>query len=237
MPRRLRNALGLAALALLPLLGACAAHVGTTASVPSLPAGFVYVDELIPDAILDVRYCSTDNFVGRRIDGYLAPRIILTREAAEALAAVAAELRAEGLLLKLFDGYRPQTAVNHFVRWAEDLSDQEMKLRYYPEVDKRELFARGYIAERSGHSRGSTIDLTLVDGGTGEELDMGSGFDLFAEISHHGTDRISAAQTRNRERLRDAMLRHGFVLYPYEWWHYTLAAEPFPTTYYDFPVR
>jgi D-alanyl-D-alanine dipeptidase len=203
----------------------------------SLPERFVYVDEIIPDAILEVRYFSEDNFVGSRVDGYLTPRVILTIEAAEALAEVADELRKQGLILKLFDGYRPQEAVNHFIRWAEDVEDQKMKDKYYPQVDKRDVFKLGYIAKRSGHSRGSTIDLTLVDITTGEELDMGSGFDFFGEISHHGTDKISEEQFQNREILKNAMLKHGFELYSKEWWHYTLSDEPYPSTYFDFPVQ
>ncbi len=203
----------------------------------SLPEGFVYVDELIPDAILEVRYFSEDNFVGSRVDGYLSPRVILTVEAAEALAEVADELRELGLVLKLFDGYRPQEAVNHFIRWAEDVEDQKMKEKYYPQVDKIDVFKLGYIAKRSGHSRGSTIDLTLVDIITGEELDMGSGFDFFGEISHHGTDKISEEQFQNREILKNAMLKHGFELYSKEWWHYTLSDEPYPSTYFNFPVQ
>ena len=199
--------------------------------------GFVYVDKLIPDVILEVRYYSDDNFVGSRVDGYLAPKVILTMEAAEVLAEVADEMRAQGLVLKLFDGYRPQEAVNHFIRWAEDVEDQKMKDKYYPEVDKKDVFKLGYIAKRSGHSRGSTIDLTLVDGITGEELDMGSSFDFFGEISHHGTDKISEEQFKNREILRAVMEKHGFEPYSKEWWHYTLLNEPYPYTYYDFPVQ
>lgn len=203
----------------------------------NLPERFVYVDEIIPDAILEVRYFSEDNFVGSRVDGYLTPRVILTIEAAEALAEVADELREQGLILKLFDGYRPQEAVNHFIRWAEDVEDQKMKDKYYPQVDKRDVFRLGYIAKRSGHSRGSTIDLTLVDITTGEELDMGSGFDFFGEISHHSTNKISEEQFQNREILKNAMLKHGFELYSKEWWHYTLSDEPYPSTYFDFPVQ
>lgn len=199
--------------------------------------GFVYVDDLIPDVILEIRYYSDDNFVGSRVDGYLAPKVILTMEAAEALAEVADEMRVLGLVLKLFDGYRPQEAVNHFIRWAEDAEDQKMKDKYYPEVDKKDVFKLGYIAKRSGHSRGSTIDLTLVDIVTGEELDMGSSFDFFGEISHHGTDKISEEQFKNREILRVVMEKYGFEPYSEEWWHYTLLNEPYPYTYYDFPVQ
>ena len=202
-----------------------------------IPEEFVYVDEWIPDVILEVRYYSDDNFVGSRVDGYLAPKVILTMEAAEALAEVADEMRVLGLVLKLLDGYRPQEAVNHFIRWAEDAEDQKMKDKYYPEVDKKDVFKLGYIAKRSGHSRGSTIDLTLVDGITGEELDMGSSFDFFGEISHHGTDKISEEQFKNREILRVVMEKYGFEPYSEEWWHYTLLNEPYPYTYYDFPVQ
>lgn len=202
-----------------------------------IPEGFVHVDELIPDAILEVRYYSTNNFVGSRVDGYLAPKVILTIEATEALAAVADELRQQGLALKIFDGYRPQQAVNHFIRWAADVEDEKMKYKYYPEVDKKELFSLGYIAKKSGHSRGSTVDLTLIDMNTGEELNMGSGFDYFGEISHHNTNMINEQQMQNRAILREVMEKHGFVAYSGEWWHYTLKNEPYPDTYYDFPVQ
>jgi D-alanyl-D-alanine dipeptidase len=195
------------------------------------------VDELIPDAILEVRYYSTDNFVGSRIDGYHAPKVILTIEATEALTAVADELRQQGLALKIFDGYRPQQAVNHFIRWAADVEDEKMKYKYYPEVDKKELFSLGYIAKKSGHSRGSTVDLTLIDINTGEKLDMGSGFDYFGEISHHNTNMITEQQMQNRTILREVMEKYGFAAYSGEWWHYTLKNEPYPDTYYDFPVR
>lgn len=202
-----------------------------------IPEGFVYIDEFISDAILEVRYYSNDNFVGSRVDGYLAPRVILTVEAAESLAAVANELRQYGLALKIFDGYRPQQAVNHFIRWAADGEDLKMKDRYYPEVDKKDLFRLGYIARKSGHSRGSTVDLTLVDMDTGKELDMGSSFDFFGEISHHDSVLISEAQLQNRTMLKKVMEKHGFIPYSGEWWHYTLGNEPYPDTYYDFPVQ
>jgi len=202
-----------------------------------IPEGFVYIDELIPDAILEVRYYSTDNFVGNRIDGYLAPKVILTIEAAETLVVVADELRLKGLLLKIFDGYRPQQAVDHFIRWADDEGDQKMKNKFYPEVDKKDLFRLGYIARRSGHSRGSTVDLTLVDIDSGEELDMGGGFDYFGDLSHHDTDLITEEQLQNRTILREIMEKHGFLAYSEEWWHYTLENEPYPEIYYDFPVR
>lgn len=199
--------------------------------------GFVYLDQVLKSARYDVRYASADNFVGEPIDGYQKARIILTREAASALAAVEKDVALSGLALKIFDGYRPQRAVDHFRRWAADPQDVRQKARYYPQLDKPALFRDGYIAQHSGHSRGSTVDLTLVDSNTGEELDMGSPFDFFGPISHHGTALVSVQQTRNRETLRQAMLRHGFEPYSAEWWHYTLKAEPYPKTYFDFPVQ
>jgi len=207
-------------------------------STPSqLPDGFVYVTDEIPTAILEIRYFSEDNFVGAVIDGYHAPKAILTKEAAQALKKAADSLYEQGYYIKVFDAYRPQRAVDHFVRWAQDLSATQMKEKYYPDVDKALLFELGYIAEKSGHSRGSTVDLTLVDVSTGTELDMGSGFDFFGEISHHGTDLITKKQEQNRNILRDAMVNAGFEPYPEEWWHYTLRDEPYPDTYFDFPVE
>lgn len=203
----------------------------------ALPAEFVYVDQVIPDAIQEIRYHSTYNFVGARIDGYLTPRCILTRPAATALKQVSDELGGKGYVLKLYDGYRPQRAVDHFVRWAEDLSDTTYKASFYPLVDKSKLFDQGYIFVRSGHSRGSTIDLTLVDKLSGKELDMGGVFDYFGELSHPGYQGITAEQTANRMLLRQAMLKHGFDPLESEWWHFTLHDEPFPDTYFDFPIE
>ena len=199
--------------------------------------GFVYLDQVLKSARYDVRYAGSDNFVGEPIDGYQKARIILTRQAATALAAVEKDLALSGLALKIFDGYRPQRAVDDFRRWAADPQDLRQKARYYPDLDKPALFRDGYITQHSGHSRGSTVDLTLVKAQSGEELDMGSPFDFFGPISHHGTALVTVQQTRNRETLRQAMLRHGFEPYSAEWWHYTLKAEPFPTTYFDFPVQ
>ncbi len=207
-------------------------------STPSqLPDGFVYVTDEIPTAILEIRYFSEDNFVGAVIDGYHAPKAILTKEAAQALKKAADSLYEQGYYIKIFDAYRPQRAVDHFIRWAKDLNDTKMKEKYYPALDKSVLFELGYIAEKSGHSRGSTVDLTLVDISTGEELDMGSGFDFFGEISNHGTDLITEEQEENRNILRDAMVAAGFEVYPEEWWHYKLKDEPYPDTYFDFPVE
>lgn len=201
------------------------------------PDGFVYLDQVLKSAHYEARYAGADNFVGEPIDGYKSGRLLLTREAATALAAVEQDVALSGLALKLFDAYRPQRAVEAFRRWAADPQDTRQKARYYPAIDKSTLFRDGYIAKHSGHSRGSTVDLTLVDARSGEELDMGSPFDFFGPISHHGTALIGVQQTRNRETLRQAMLRHGFEPYSAEWWHYTLKAEPYPTTYFDFPVQ
>ncbi|MCP8465331.1 M15 family metallopeptidase [Pseudomonas sp. ZM23] len=220
----------------LPLLLLLSVCLPLRAEQPSQP-GFVYLDQVLKSARYDVRYAGSDNFVGQPIDGYLTPRIILAEPAAQALAAVEKDLALSGLALKIFDGYRPQRAVEAFKRWAANLQDTRNQARYYPGIDKRSLFRDGYIARHSGHSRGSTVDLTLVDAGNGDELDMGSPFDFFGPISRHGTPLITPSQTRNRETLRQAMLRHGFEPYAAEWWHYTLKAEPYPNTYFDFPVQ
>lgn len=202
------------------------------------PAGFVQVGEAIPDAILEIRYYTTYNFVGARIDGYEAPCALLTREAAAALRRVSDDMRRQGFRLVIYDAYRPQQAVDHFVRWAEDLKDTRMKSVFYPEVDKADLFTRGFIAKKSGHSRGSTVDLTLLDELTGQHLDMGGPFDYFGDLSHPScTDGLSPAQIANRMLLRKAMLKHGFRPLSTEWWHFTLANEPYPDTCFNFPVR
>ncbi|MBR0078344.1 MAG: M15 family metallopeptidase [Bacteroidales bacterium] len=210
--------------------------------------GFVVITDVVPDAILEIRYYSTFNFIGTRIDGYQEPTALLTRQAADSLKAVSDELLAMGYRLKIYDAYRPQMAVDHFVRWGKDLSDTLMKQYFYPNLDKAVLFDQGYIARRSGHSRGSTIDLTLFDMNTEKEVDMGGTFDWFGIESHpdfggnpntqkySGNDKITAEQFQNRMILRTAMLRHGFKPYDEEWWHYTLRNEPYPNTYFTFPV-
>jgi D-alanyl-D-alanine dipeptidase len=203
----------------------------------ALPEGFVYVDEVIPAARFDIRYFGEYNFVGTRIDGYNAPFAILSKEAAEALKRVSDELAEKGYGILIFDAYRPQKAVNHFVTWSRDASDTRMKAEFYPEVDKSRLFELGYIASKSGHSRGSTVDLTLVRLDTGEEIDMGGPFDFFGPVSHHGTDLVTEEQTANRNILKEAMEKHGFAAYDQEWWHYTLKPEPYPDTYFDFDVE
>lgn len=214
----------------------CTATARQKPATGKLPDGFVYITDLMPEVLLDIRYFSTYNFVGERIDGYLAPTAILSLEAALALQKVSDELMAQGYLLKIFDAYRPQKGVNHFVRWAKEVNDTFYKRVFYPNVDKSKLFALNYIASRSGHSRGSTVDLTLVNIITGKELDMGSPFDFFGPVSGHGTQLITKEQTANREVLKSAMIRHGFRISQEEWWHYILVKEPYPNTYFDFDV-
>lgn len=203
-----------------------------------LPSGFVHVTERVPDAILEIRYHSTYNFVGKRIDGYVAPEAILTEEAAAALRKASDALKERGYRLKIYDAYRPQRAVDHFMRWAADRNDVKMRAVFYPELDKSVLFDQGYIAAKSGHSRGSTVDLTLVESVTGREADMGGVFDYFGRCSHSGfTEGLTPAQIANRRILREAMVAAGFKPLAEEWWHFTLKDEPYPDRYFDFPVR
>ena len=202
-----------------------------------LPEGFVYVNSVIPDIDVELRYFTIYNFVGDTIDGYKANSLILTRAAAEKLKLVQDELQSQNLCLKVYDGYRPQRAVNHFIRWAKDLNDTIYKSEFYPDVEKRNLFKEEYIASRSGHSRGSTIDLTIIDGNTGEPLDMGSPYDFFGQESWVNYQDITEAQKNNRQLLQGIMLKHNFRNYPKEWWHFTLRWEPFPKTYFDFEIE
>lgn len=198
--------------------------------------GFVLITDVIPEVILEISYYSTFKFVGERINAYEAPTAYLTKEAA-ALKNVSDDVMKQGYRIKIYDAYRPQTAVDHFKAWAEDLEATEMKPYFYPEVDKSELFDKGYIAAKSGHSRGSTVDLTLVDMMTGRELDMGGGFDYFGELSHPNyTKTLTQEQIENRMILRKAMVDNGFKPLPEEWWHFTLENEPYTDTYFDFPV-
>ena len=202
------------------------------------PSGFVVLSDVAPDIIQEIRYYSTYNFVGDRIDGYEEPCALMTREAAAALKAVSDEVMAHGYRLKVYDAYRPQMAVDNFVRWAQNLGDTRMKNYFYPHVDKTRLFAEGYIAEHSGHSRGSTVDLTLFDMTTGKEVDMGGTFDYFGIQSHPDyVGNLTAEQLANRQYLRDVMIKHGFKPLDTEWWHFTLADEPYPDTYFEFPVN
>ncbi|ASA26284.1 peptidase M15 [Paenibacillus donghaensis] len=203
----------------------------------AFPQGFVYLDEVIPTAEYEIRYYGDNNFVGRRIDGYKAPLAIYSSKGAAALKAVSDELEPKGYILKIHDAYRPQQAVNHFVRWSQNAADLKMKAQYYPALDKRNLFKLGFIARKSGHSRGSTIDLTLADAKSGEELDMGSPYDFFGSISYYETKLITPAQQRNRAILKNAMVKHGFKPYSKEWWHFTLVKEPFPQQYFNFKVE
>ena len=219
-------------------------------------SAFVNLADVVPDAILEVRYYGTYNFVGARIDGYLQPTALLTRQAADSLRRVSDDLAAQGYRLKVYDAYRPQRGVDHFVRWAADVSDTAMKPYFYPDLPKSVLFEQDYIMEKSGHTRGSTVDLTLFDMRTEKEVDMGGTFDWFGPESHPdfcgdpetgvytGDNSASAAgrsitaeQFANRMLLRRAMLSHGFKPLDSEWWHFTLREEPFPDTYFTFPVR
>jgi D-alanyl-D-alanine dipeptidase len=201
------------------------------------PADIVDAATVVEGLMVEARYYGAHNFVGTQIDGYDAPRCLLTAKAAHALAAVQHDLAKTGLGLKVFDCYRPTRAVAHFVRWAKDIADLKNKVEFYPDVPKRDLFRDGYIAERSSHSRGSTVDLTVVRLTDGEALDMGTGFDLFSPKSWPNSKAVAPQQHANRVLLAGAMQRHGFVPYPKEWWHFTLADEPYPGTYFNFPVR
>lgn len=200
------------------------------------PTGFVILADYVPGIIQEIRYYSTYNFIGDRIDGYEEPCALLTKEAARALKAVSGELNVQGYRMKIFDAYRPSCAVKHFVLWGIEDQDQRMKPFFYPELEKEELFARGYIAKQSSHSRGSTVDLTLLDMKTGREVDMGGPFDLFSEVSHPDYKGITQEQYENRMFLQRMMVRGGFVPIDCEWWHYTLEREPYPDTYFEFPV-
>ena len=199
------------------------------------PSGFVLLSDAVPEIILEVRYYSTYNFIGDRIEGYEEPCILMTREAAEALKKASDELLEKGYRIKVFDAYRPQMAVNHFVRWLNDFSDTRMKEYFYPELDKSVLLSEGYIDDRSSHSRGSTIDLTLLEMSTGKEVDMGAPFDFFGDISHPSYTDLTEEQLKNRAILRDAMINNGFRGNKTEWWHYVLVNEPYPQMYFRFP--
>ena len=212
---------------------------------------FVNITDVIPDVILEIRYYSTYNFVGARIDGYEEPVALMTKIAADSLRAVSDDLRHHGYRLKIYDAYRPQRGVDHFLRWAKDPNDTITKAYFYPNLTKKQVFDGEYVAEKSGHSRGSTVDLTLVDMKTGKELDMGGTFDWFGPESHpdYGggnpetldfvqTDSaFTSVQFYNRMVLRTAMMRHGFLPLDNEWWHFRLDNEPFPDTYFNFPVK
>lgn len=200
-------------------------------------SNFVLLSDYVPSIVQEIRYFSTYNFIGDRIDGYEQPVAIITKEAARALKAVSNEMNVKGYRLKIFDAYRPATAVKHFVLWGIEDLDQRMKPFFYPDLEKTELFELGYIASKSSHSRGSTVDLTLLDMETGKEVDMGSPFDFFNEISHPDYKGVTDEQYDNRMLLQSVMVKHGFVPIDCEWWHFTLADEPYPDTYFEFPVN
>ncbi|MFD1659610.1 M15 family metallopeptidase [Streptomyces caeni] len=238
----------------------CASATAQAAPGPSAPADFVALRSVDPTILQDIRYFTPHNFVGRRIDGYRQPLCMLTRPAARALHKAQTRLLRQGYTLKVYDCYRPQRAVDHFVRWAKDLDDQRMKTEFYPQVDKTRLFADGYIAEKSGHSRGSTMDLTIVRLPAGptrpyvpgrplvpcyaprdqrfpdNSVDMGTGFDCFDTLAHTDNPRIVGEQRANRELLKGTLHKLGLVNLAEEWWHYTYEPEPYPDTYFDFPV-
>ena len=200
------------------------------------PSGFVLLADFVPGIVQEIRYYSTYNFIGDRIDGYEEPCSLLTIEAARALKSVAGELLVQGYRLKIFDAYRPACAVKHFVLWGIEDQDIRMKPYFYPELEKQSLFSDGYIASKSSHSRGSAIDLTLFDMKTGKELDMGGPFDFFSELSHPDYRGITEEQYANRMLLQHFMVRNGFEPYECEWWHFRLSDEPYPDTYFEFPV-
>ena len=205
-------------------------------SVTMDPSGFVVLADYVPGIVQEIRYYSTYNFIGDRIDGYEEPCALLTKEAARALKAVSNEMNVQGYRLKIFDAYRPAGAVRHFVLWGIEDLDLRMKPYFYPQLEKQELFEKGYIASQSSHSRGSTVDLTLLDMHTGKEVDMGSPFDLFSPISHPDCRAVTDEQYDNRMRLQKVMARNGFEPIDCEWWHFALKNEPYPDTYFNFPV-
>ena len=202
-----------------------------------LPEGFVYLKEFLPEARFEVRYATTHNFTGQVVDGYLSDNICLTIEAAEALKKASEYLKKQGYGILIYDAYRPKRAVDFFMEWSKKPEDYSTKEEFYPNFTKEYLFENGYLARRSAHSRGSTVDLTLFYLDTGELVDMGSPYDFLDPISNHGTDKITEEQTRNRNILKEAMNKAGFKAISTEWWHYTLIDEPYPDTYFDFVIE
>jgi len=209
----------------------------TTAHAGDLPDCFVYLDELIPNLSVELRYAGDNNFVGKPIDGYESNRCIVTAEAGYALKRAQIALNSFGLGLKIFDSYRPRRAVLHFIRWADDPEDTKMKEQYYPSVKKADLFESGYLGKKSNHSKGSTVDLTLIVLDTGEELDMGSPYDFFDEQSHVLYENITGQQKANRMLLNGVMRDLGFNPAETEWWHFALKNEPYPDTFFDFVIK
>jgi len=233
----------------------------STISPDKMPADFVDVKEFIPSIVLDLRYYSDHNFIGKRVDGYMINKCVLTKKAAIALSRVQEDLLKFSLSLKIYDTYRPQCAVNHFARWAKAIADTMMKKEFYPTVDKNNLFRDGYISHKSSHSRGSTVDLTIVPRPLPEQeaytsgqdlcrcdlpyderfhdngIDMGCGFDCFHEIAATANQSLPLQQRLNRLLLKTLMEKHGFRNYSKEWWHFTLINEPYPDTYFNFIVQ
>lgn len=226
----------------------------------NIPDGFVEIREVIPDIVLDLRYLTNHNFLGVPVNGYTSEKCYITKAAADSLAKVQAELRQFGLSLKVYDAYRPQRAVDHFVSWAKNITDTLTKKEFYPTIDKSRLFIDGFIAEKSGHSRGSTIDLTIVpiplphqpefviqeqcecyksveERFKDNSIDMGTGFDCFHQLSHTINSDLTIGQRTNRLLLKTIMEKYGFKNLPEEWWHFTLKNEPFPKTYFDFEIK
>mgnify|MGYP000235832863 CR=1 FL=1 len=199
--------------------------------------GFVYLSDIDATIKTELRYLKSNNFIGKPIEGYQNDCLITTKETALALKKIQSILLKKGLSLKIFDAYRPQQSVDHFVKWALDLKDTLKKQQFYPNVPKSKLFKSGYIASKSGHTRGSTVDLTIIKIDSGKELDMGSPFDFFGIQSHPFYKKISTIQKKNRLYLRKIMLENGFKPYDNEWWHFTLKNEPFPKTYFNFPIE
>ena len=211
--------------------------ISSQISSQTLPKGFSYVSEIDATIKKELRYGTSNNFIGKPIDGYLKDSLIVSTPAAKALKEIQTKLMLSGLSLKIFDAYRPQQAVDHFVRWAKVMNDTLMKQLYYPDVQKSELFTLGFIASKSGHTRGSTVDLSIVDVKTNKEVDMGSSYDFFGEKSHPFYKKITEAQMKNRMLLRTIMIKNGFIPYDNEWWHFTLKDEPYPTTYFNFLIE
>ena len=215
--------------------------MGYEKEVTMNPSGFVLLADYVPSIIQEIRYYTTYNFIGDRIDGYEEPVALLTKEAARALKSAASEFFVQGYRIKVFDAYRPASAVKHFMLWGIEDTDIRMKPYFYPDIEKQEVFSKGYVAKLSSHSRGSAIDLTLLDlticyKDTKKEVDMGSPFDMFSEISHPSYRGISDEQYENRMLLQKVMVRNGFEPIDNEWWHFKLKDEPYPDTYFEFPV-
>ena len=217
------------------ILLACAFLINSVSA--QIPDGFGDIAEEIPDIVLEIRYASKDNFMGRVVNGYNIPKVVLTKKTLKALKKAQAEFKRLGYCIKVFDAYRPQSAVDDFMQWINVENDTVMKQSYYPQLDKKNLIPQGYIAEKSGHSRGSTLDLSLVyldEENKGQEVDMGGSWDFFGVRSHYDYPEISLKQKENRALLQKIMIKHGFLPYAQEWWHFTLAEEPFPNKYFDF---